>query len=142
VAITAAAPSAPDEPGRLFLVASYVVLVLLCAVLGLLGTFLLAAGPHLGKTLALPIGLAIAVFGHPAAAYLGLELTGSRAGTLAPLAGWSLVVLPLSSGTAEGDVVLPGNLLSIAYLMLGVATFGIAAVLTRPIRGRTAIGRR
>jgi hypothetical protein len=89
--------------------------------------------------LVLPIGLLIALVGHPIAGYLGLVLTGTRAGTLTPLIGWALVVLPLSSGTSQGDIVLPGTLLSIAYLIVGAAAYGAVAVFTRPTRGRAAV---
>lgn len=109
---------------------------------GLLGAFLLSAGPRVGTTLVLPIGLLIAVILHPLAGYVGLLLTGTRAGTLTPLIGWSMVVLPLSSGTAEGDVILPGSALSLVYLLVGVLTFGVIGVVTRPTRGRSALSRR
>jgi hypothetical protein len=130
-----------DEPGQLFLAASYLVLTLFGIVLGLFGIFLLAAGPRVGTTLVLPVGLLVAVVGHPVAAVLGLQLTGTRAGTVMPLLGWSIVVLPLSSGTSQGDVVLPGSLLSIAYLLVSVVTFALAVLRTRPTRGRTAFAR-
>jgi hypothetical protein len=135
---TPARPDSADEPGSLFLVASYAVLLLLGVVLAVLGVFLASAGPRVGGHLVLPIGLVIALVGHPIAGVLGLVLTGTRAGTLTPLAGWAAVVLPLSSGTAQGDIVLPGNLLSIGYLLLGAAAYGVVAVFTRPTRGRAA----
>lgn len=130
------------EPSPLFLVAAYVVVFLLGVVLALLGTFLLAAGPRIGSTLVLPIGLVIALVGHPLAGWIGLRLTGTRAGTLAGLVGWSVVVLPMSSGTREGDVVLPSSLLSIAFLLVGIGSYGLFAFLTRPTRGMAAAGRR
>jgi hypothetical protein len=132
-----------DEPSLPFLVAAYVVLVLLGVVLALLGVFLLAAGPRVGEgTLILPIGLVIALVGHPVAGLLGFRMTGTRAGTMASMLGWVVVVLPLASGTAEGDVVLPGTLLSIAYLMVGVLAFAAVALMTRPTRGRVALNSR
>lgn len=125
----------------MFLAAAYAVLLLLGVVLAVFGTFYLAAGPRAGATLVLPLGLLVALIGHPAAGLLGLHLTGTRAGTVTPLLGWSLVVLPLSSGTTEGDIVLPGTLLSILYLLVGVAGYGIVAVVTRPRRGKSAYPR-
>jgi hypothetical protein len=143
--VSAAAPGSAARPGHEqeepspgFLAAAYTVLFLLGVVLGLLGTFLLAAGPRSGGTLVLPIGLAIALVGHPVAGWLGLRITGTRAGTLTPLLGWCVVVLPLSSGTPNGDVVLPSSLLSILFLLVGIGTFGVVALLTRPTRGRSA----
>jgi uncharacterized membrane protein len=137
-------PARPeDEPGLPFLVAAYAVLVFLGVVLALLGVFLLFAGPRTGGgSLIVPIGLVIAVVGHPAAALLGFRMTGTRAGTMAPLLGWVAVVLPLASGTAEGDVVLPGTSLSVIYLMVGVLAFAAVALTTRPVRGRVAVNRR
>lgn len=139
-----AASDPPDEgePTPLFLVAAYTVLLVSGIAAGLLGAFLLSAGPRAGGHLVLPIGLLLAVVLHPAASIVGLVLTGTRAGTVTPLIGWSMVVLPLSSGTSEGDVVLPGTTLSLAYLLIGVLGFGLAAFFTRPTRGRTVLLRR
>jgi hypothetical protein len=131
-----------DEPAPALLVASYLVLFALGLTLALLGTFVLAAGPRAGTTLVLPIGLLIALVGHPVAARLGLFLTGTRAGTLTPLIGWAVVIIPMSSGTAQGDVVLPNSLLAIAFLLVGLLTYGVVAVLTKPWRGRSARGLR
>jgi hypothetical protein len=131
-----------DEPGPTFLAASYLVLFTLGFTLALLGAFFLAAGPRVGTTLVLPIGLAIAVVGHLAAGWLGLQLTGTRAGTLTPLLGWVVVIIPLSSGTSQGDVVLPNSLLAVAFLLFGLGSYGLVAVLTRPWRGRSARGLR
>ena len=141
-AVPATRPRDEDEPGPLFLVPAYAVLLILGATLGVLGSFFLAAGPRSGGTLLLPVGLLIALIGHPVAVLLGLWTTGTRAGTLTPLIGWSMVVLPLSVGTAEGDVILPGNTLSIGFLLVGLTTFGVTAFLTRPTRGQTAVRRR
>jgi hypothetical protein len=140
-----AAPVRPveDEPGPLLLVPAYVVLLAAGIVAGLLGAFLLSAGPRTGGGhLVLPVGLVLALVLHPLAVGAGLLITGSRAGTLTPLVGWSMVVLPLSSGTSEGDVVLPGTTLSLAYLAVGVAAFAVPAFLVRPTRGRSAPPRR
>lgn len=139
-----AAPARPteDEPGPLFLVAAYVVLLLAGVVAGLLGAFLLTAGPRAGGHLILPVGLVLALVLHPLTVVAGLWTTGSRAGTLTALVGWSVVVLPLSSGTTEGDVVLPGTTLSLAYLAVGVAAFAVPAFLAHPTRGRSAVPRR
>jgi hypothetical protein len=140
----AAAPTRPDadEPGPLFLVLAYTVLLVAGITAGLLGAFLLSAGPRPGGHLVLPVGLLLAVVLHPLSVLAGLLLTGSRAGTVTPLVGWSMVVLPLASGTAEGDVVLPGTTLSLVYLLVGVATFGVPAFFARPTRGRSAMLRR
>jgi hypothetical protein len=131
-----------DEPGPLFLAASYLVLFALGVTLALLGAFLLAAGPRAGTTLVLPIGLLITLVGNPVAGLLGLHLTGTRAGTLMPLLGWAVVIIPLSSGTAQGDVILPNSLLAVAFLLVGLLTYGVVGVVTRPWRGRSARGLR
>jgi hypothetical protein len=138
-----AAPARPDEgePGPLFLVAAYTVLLVAGVTAGLLGAFLLTAGPRIGGTLVLPVGILLALVLHPLTVFAGLRLTGTRAGTLTPLVGWSMVVLPLSSGTTEGDVVLAGTPLTLVYLFLSVLTFGLASFRTRPTRGQSARGR-
>jgi hypothetical protein len=144
---TTAAPAAArtrsedDEPSPPFLAAAYTLLFVLGVLLALLGVFLLPSGPRVGTTLVLPIGLAIAVIGHPLSGVLGLLMTGTRAGTLTALAGWAVVVLPLSIGTAQGDIALPATLLSIVYLLVGAATFGVVAFLTHPTRGHVAASR-
>jgi hypothetical protein len=116
-----------------------VVLVVAGITAGLLGVFLLPAGPHVGGHLVLPVGLVLALVLNPLSVLAGLLLTGSRAGTVAPLVGWAAVVLPLASGTAEGDVILPGTTLSLIYLFVSVLTFGGPAFFARPTRGRSAV---
>jgi hypothetical protein len=143
-ATRSAAPARPveDEPGPLFLGAAYVVLLIAGITAGLLGAFLLSSGPRSGAHLLLPVGLLIAVVLHPLTVVAGSVLTGSRAGTVTALVGWSMVVLPLASGTAEGDVVLPGTTLSLVYLAVGVVAFAVPAFLVHPTRGRMALARR
>ena len=87
--------------------------------------FFSPAGPRVGGHLILPIGLLSRSSCTRCRACRGCSLTGTRAGTLTPLVGWALVVLPLPSGTAQGDVILPGTLTSIAYLLVGAATYGV-----------------
>lgn len=139
----AAAPTRPeqDEPGPLFLVVGYAVLLIAGVTAGLLGTFLLYAGPRVSGHLVLPVGLLIALVLHPLSVFAGLVITGSRAGTLTPLVGWAVVILPLLSQTAEGDVILTGSALSLAYLLVAVVAFGAPAFFVRPTRGRSAMPR-
>ena len=109
---------------------------------GLLGTFLLPAGPRPSGHLVLSVGLVLALVLHPLSVLAGLLLTGTRAGTVTPLVGWAVVVLPLASGTAEGYVALPGTTLSLVYLFVSVVTFGVPAFFARPTRGRSTMLRR
>ena len=112
------------------------------AALILLGAFLLPAGPRSGATLLLPIGLLIAVAGHPAASLLGLRLVGTRLGAFTPAAGWLLTVLLLASPTTEGDVVIPGSGRSVLYLLVGAFAFVVAGSLPRPTRPASSVARR
>ncbi len=153
-----------DEPGRLFLAASYFVLLIGGGMLALFGAFLLptsassayatpaptsgpggashvlAAGTGGGLGQLLSLGLLIAVLGNPALSIAGLWMAGSRLAATLPLFGWLAVVLPLGSVTSEGNNVLPGNLRSTAFLLLGILGFIVVVVLAKPSRGVTSFG--
>ena len=153
-----------DEPTRLFLVASYFVLFIGGGMLALFGAFLLptsvssayatpaptsgpggashvlAAGSGGGLGQLLSLGLLIAVVGNPALSIAGLWMAGSRLAATVPLIGWLAVVLPLGSVTSEGNNVLPGNLRSAAFLLLGILGFIVVAILAKPSRGITSFG--
>ncbi len=113
-------------------VATYVVLLLLGALLGVWGAFLvpLHVGPLLGSS------VVIAVVGNLAVGLLGAAGTGSRLGAALPAAGWLVTVLLLGTSRPEGDLVIPGKLQTDP----GVATVGTLFVLLGGIAAALAVG--
>ena len=152
------------EPGTGFLIASYLVLIIGGAVLGIVGAFLLpyslssgtstatagtgggaahvlaAAGDGKGIGQLVSVGIAIALVVNPLLSLAGIWIAGTRLAAFTPMAGWLLVVLPLSGSTGDGDLVMPSGLRSVAFLVLGVLAFTAVGVLARPTRGMTAFG--
>lgn len=89
---------------------------------------------RVGTTL-VPLSLVLVVGLSPFLCQLALIGTGSRLALALPPVVWLLVVIPLGTRRAEGDVVIPGgNWVSTALLLLGAATFAvsIAAQLSGP----------
>jgi hypothetical protein len=163
--VAADAGKRDGEPGQGFLAASYLMLFVGGVVLGVVGAFLLpysvssgtsttsptggsaglaaahvvaAAGDGKGLGQLLSVGLAVALIANPALSLAGIWTAGTRMAALTPLAGWLLVVLPLSSTTGDGDLVMPSGPRSVAFFLLGALSFMAVAVLARPTRGMTA----
>lgn len=151
------------EPGSLFLIAGYLVLLVGGAVLGIVEAFLLpysvssgtstttagtgvssavhvlaASGNGKGLGQLLSVGIAMALVANPILSLAGIRIVGTRLGAFTPMVGWLLVVLPLSGTTSDGDLVMPSGLRSVAFLVLGVLAFTAVGVLARPTRGITA----
>ena len=95
-------------PGRVFLAAAYLVLLVLGATLATIGAFLVPAGPRIGSFL-VSYGVIVAVVTNPGVAALGARLTGTRLGAAAPLAAW-LVMLWVLNSRPEGDRIPPFDL--------------------------------
>lgn len=153
------------EPSRLFLAVSYALLFVGGIVVGVFGALLLpysaasgtaapvpsgggsalgaahvmAAGSSGGIGQLLSVGLLIALVANPALSLAGLWTAGTRLAAFTPLAGWLLVVLPMSAGTSGGDLILPSGLRSIAFLLLGALAFTAVATLGQPTRGMTSL---
>jgi hypothetical protein len=83
-------------------------------------------------TLILPVSVLAAVVLNVTLPRLMYLATGSRRAGVVPGALWLLVVLLLSLGRPEGDVIVPGNGLGAALLFLGAlaGAFGIGRVLS------------
>jgi hypothetical protein len=151
------------EPGRPFLLATYLVMLIGGAILGVFGALLLpysvsgtsaqttsvgggqAAGhvvaAHVGGGVGqiLSVGLLFALIANPLLSLAGLKCAGTRLAAFTPLIGWLVVVLPLASTTSAGDVVLPNGLRSIAYLLVGALAFVAVGTFGRPERGMTSL---
>jgi hypothetical protein len=153
-------------PSRLFLIASYVVLVLGGVMLALFGSFLLpysvssathaaasiggtvnsghvlAAGDGGGAGQLLSVGLLVVLIANPLLSLAGFWMVGTRAAAIAPLIGWLPIVLLLGSAQSAGSTVLSSNLRSSAFLLLGLISFLAVAVIGRPTRGAGAAAAR
>lgn len=105
--------------GPVIMVSAYVVLFLLGAVEGLLGTFQYSSGP--APLAAVCFGLAIL-----ATCVLGAWGMRSGAGGLLPAAGWVLTTLLLGSG--HGGSVLITNTTAGKWFLFGGAVFATAGV--------------
>ncbi|GAA3385931.1 hypothetical protein [Cryptosporangium minutisporangium] len=92
---------------------------------------------RLGGTL-IPISWVIVVAG----VVLGVTITrygsGIAGATAVPALAWFLVLWPLSSSTAEGDLVVPGTWVGYGVLLLGllaiVGTVAVSMAMSRPRR--------
>ena len=109
---------------------AYGLLVLLTVLLALWGAFLVPF--RVGATL-VPVSWAVAVVGNLVLGRAGARLAGS-AGAVLPGALWLLLAVVLSSKRAEGDLVVPGTLVGLGFLVSGaVASAGAyAAAVLRP----------
>jgi hypothetical protein len=124
----------PPEPSRAFLAGAYTFAVILGAALGLYGAFLAPAGPRIGGLL-LSVGVTLAVVGNGGGTLLLAYLTGTRLGAGLLLLGWAPVALWFGGGRPEGDIVLPSNSTSYAFLVAGIFVPVVVAVVVRPRRG-------
>ncbi|WP_347280137.1 DUF6113 family protein [Frankia sp. CcI49] len=130
--------SRPEEPGRAFLVGSYVFGVIAGFVLGLYGVVLVASGPRPGGTL-ISVGLLLALIGNTGVPLLVRWLTGTRLGAMIPLIGWTPIVLALAASRTEGDLLLKATATGYLFLAIGVLAPVVVAVLGRARRGLTAL---
>jgi uncharacterized protein DUF6113 len=124
--------AAPARPlGGLVLVAALAVLGALIAVLGtgVRGVTLDMA------SMRLPTGLLLAVACVGAVAAAGRELAG-RGGSLGVVGGWFAVVVWLSAQRSEGDLLLPADGPTYAYLGLCLVIGLIVVALPDPRRDR------
>lgn len=112
-------------PSRVATLAAVPVLALAGVLLGTAGSFAQAIRLDV-VGVKLPVGL-VAVLAANAAVFLGgARLLGRRLGAAAPALGWFVAVLLLSSRRPEGDLVLPADAGSYAYLLLGTIVAGLA----------------
>ncbi|AVH56693.1 MULTISPECIES: DUF6113 family protein [Streptomyces] len=106
-----------------------------------LGLFLL--GALVGATGALvqsgwfPAGLLLALAGAGGLFLGGARATGSRAGAVAPEAGWTVAVVLLTASRPEGDYLFGAGVGSYLFLLGGMA---VAVMCATPGRGRQPDG--
>lgn len=109
---------------------AYALVLLLTVLLALWGAFLVPF--RLGGTL-VPVSLVIAAVGNVVVGRAAARLAGSG-GVLAAGGLWTALALVLSSRRAEGDVVVPGSTVGLAFLVVGVLASAVAyaAAVLRP----------
>lgn len=120
-----------------WLIATYLVLAALGALLGVLGSFLVPQRLFGGVE---GISVLVALAGNLATGLIGGVGTSTRAGAVAPAIGWVLAVGTLTSVAPGGDVVIPGGLpvdpgvpkAGLAFLLVGL----VAAVVPIPLTSR------
>ena len=115
---------------RVLLAATGLVLLGLGGVLGVIGSFLNSAVPHL-LGVGVPVGPVLAVLGNLAAGALGTTGTGSRVGGALPGVGWLAVVVLLGTARPEGDLVVTGDAHGMAFILLGAAAAAGGAMIGR-----------
>ena len=105
-------------------------------VLGVIGSFLVPVGPHVGVTLVFSVGVLLALVGLPVLVRLSSRAGGDRLVGLAPITGF-LAAATLAQSPRSGGVVLPSSLAIIdawaswAFLLGGALAGGLAVSLRR-----------
>ncbi|MGW0903770.1 DUF6113 family protein [Streptomyces sp. NPDC002853] len=118
----------PLNPGR---VASYGGLFVLGAVVGAAGALVQGGW--------FPGGLLLALLGAAGLFHGGVRAVGTRAGAVAPAAGWLVSVMLLTASRPEGDFLFGAGIGSYAYLLGGMAVAVMCATLgQRPQPGGPA----
>ncbi len=85
----------------------------------------------------LPVSLLLAVVGNLAFIWFARSTTGSKLLALLPGLVWFVVTIVLSSQTSEGDtVLLGGDWMPLALLLLGAGSVAVGAYLFAAPRGR------
>ncbi|MFF6993386.1 DUF6113 family protein [Streptomyces sp. NPDC008313] len=115
-----AQPLAVPPGGR---IAAYVGLFLLGAVIGAAGALVQSGW--------LPGGLLLALVGAAGVFLGGGRATGTRAGAVAPAAGWMVAVVLLTASRPEGDFLFGAGLGSYLFLLGGMAVAVMCATLGR-----------
>lgn len=113
---------------------AYALLLLLTVLLALWGAFLVPF--RVGGTL-VPVSVVLAVVGNVVVGRAAARLAGSS-GALATGVLWTGLALVLSSRRAEGDVVVPGSAVGMAFLLAGALASAVAygAAVLRPAPDR------
>ncbi|MEP6697269.1 MAG: hypothetical protein ABJA34_10365 [Pseudonocardiales bacterium] len=81
----------------------------------------------------LPVSIAMAVLLHPLLTVLMGEVTRTKAAMFLPFLVWIVVVWPLGSQRAEGDLIIVGSNWSLALLGAGALAFAGTLGLRLPV---------
>jgi hypothetical protein len=113
-----AQPPVPPSAGR---IAAYLGLFVLGAVVGAAGGLVQAGW--------FPGGLLLALVGAAGLFLGGARVMGSRAGAVAPAAGWMVAVVLLTASRPEGDFLFAAGAGSYLFLLGGMAVAVMCATL-------------
>jgi hypothetical protein len=124
---SAAAPppggSALAQPLNFGRIASYGGLFVLGAIVGTAGALVQGGW--------FPGGLLLALLGAAGLFHGGVRAIGTRAGAVAPAAGWLVAVILLTASRPEGDFLFGAGIGSYAFLLGGMAVAVMCATLGR-----------
>ena len=101
---------------------SYALVLVLALLLAVWGAFLV---PLRWGTVLLPVAVLVAVVGNFLLGRAGGRLLG-RPGALGPGLIWLGIALTAGSRRAEGDLIVPGTLPGLAFLLLGAVSAAVA----------------
>ncbi|MGW3666578.1 DUF6113 family protein [Streptomyces sp. NPDC005141] len=102
-------------------IAAYLGLFLLGAVVGVAGALVQSGW--------FPLGLLLALAGAAGLFLGGARATASRAGAVAPVAGWIIAVVLLTTSRPEGDFLFGAGVVSYLFLLGGMAVAVMCATL-------------
>lgn len=111
-----------DAPGPGLTYASYALVLLLALLLAVWGAFLV---PLRIGTVPVPVSWVIAVVGNGLLGWAGGRLLG-RLGAAGPGVVWLTVALTAGSQRAEGDLVVPGTVVGLVFLVSGAIASAVA----------------
>lgn len=112
-----------SDRGPVLTVASYALVLVLALELALWGAFLV---PLRAFGLPLPLGPLLAIVANGGLGVAGSRILGRRLGAALPELLWLGVALTLGTQRPEGDVVIPGGGMGVAYLVAGTVAAVIA----------------
>lgn len=113
---------APAPPGRLLTGVSYALVIVLAVLLAVWGAFLV---PTRISGVAVPVGWAVAVVGNVGLGWVGGRLLG-RPGAVGVAVVWLALALTFASPRAEGDLIVPGTVPGLGFLLLGAVSCALA----------------
>ena len=117
---------------------AYALVLVLAIECALWGAFLV---PLRGLGVPLPVAPVLAVVGNVVCGVAGARVLRSRVGAILPGLIWAVIALSLGTRTAEGDVVVPGTAMGVAFLVAGtVAATAVIGVVGDQGRGRATPG--
>jgi hypothetical protein len=113
------------RPDRILTVAAVAALTLASAVLAVIGAFYSLYKPHIVHV-PVPVGVLIAVVGNLAIGLLGAFALRTRSVPAITGFVWLVVAFVLSSRRPEGDLIVTGSGLGVAFLFLGAIAASVA----------------
>ena len=114
--------AAPADAPRGLLYASYALVLLLTVLLAVWGAFLV---PLRIGSVPIPVSWVIAIAGNGLLGWVGGRLLG-RLGAAGPGVVWLAVALTFGTPRAEGDLIVPGTVVGLVFLVAGAVASAVA----------------